>query len=599
MKGKKKKRTLRAEIAMMTALTSVSTLLLACVAVIYIFFSYFYENTWEDIRYVLQNTSKQFQSHMQFIEDGAVSVRHNVMLRGFFDGKEYDKEMVKEQLSYGMKLFSDRNTIQRQLPFAISVYLFNSQDDYVYEHYYASTVAFQRLAVEKYCALQQKFKAQEYAYKAYEDQGNINLCFRIYDDAMKEQGICIVEISGSAVEMVLGEVASYQKGSWLLMDNDGEMLYQHGDAGTVGKLYLLGDVWQGKNKIENESMLAYVNPCGFGLRSIVSVGRGNIFTMLKPTALIFGAGLVLVLAAAVFAAFSVSYRFTKPMAGLMENIKAFGSRDFDVRMEEASIREFHDIGTVFNEMAAQIKYLITQVYEKELLATRLQVKYLQAQIDPHFQSNVLAMLALKAKLSGNEELYEGLQAFSGLMQGKIFRSGEMMIRVSEELETVQFYLYLQHSRFRDKISYEICMEDEAVNEDFIPRLLIETLVENAVFHGLEPKAEKGKVTVSLWECDSEGGRMLHICVEDDGVGFEPAEQMPKAEGSAVEEKAGEETAWKLHTHTGLANTKNLLHILYGGRSRMEIDSKKGKGARIEIVLPVKRDRQNVESDSGR
>ena len=113
---------------------------------------------------------------------------------------------------------------------------------------------------------------------------------------------------------------------------------------------------------------------------------------------------------------------------MISNIRAFGNQNLDVRMEDSTIQEFHDMGQVFNEMADRIKYLITEVYEKQLLATKSQVKYLQSQLNPHFQFNILAMLSLKAKMSGNEELYESLNAFSKLMQGKIFRDKEIKIK---------------------------------------------------------------------------------------------------------------------------------------------------------------------------
>mgnify|MGYP000282012408 FL=1 len=82
---------------------------------------------------------------------------------------------------------------------------------------------------------------------------------------------------------------------------------------------------------------------------------------------------------------------------MISNIRAFGNQNLDVRMEDSTIQEFHDMGQVFNEMADRIKYLITEVYEKQLLATKSQVKYLQSQLNPHFQFNILAMLSLKAK----------------------------------------------------------------------------------------------------------------------------------------------------------------------------------------------------------
>ena len=145
---------------------------------------------------------------------------------------------------------------------------------------------------------------------------------------------------------------------------------------------------------------------------------------------------------------------------------------------------------------------------KNLPATRLQVKYLQAQITPHFQFNILSMLSIKAKMAGNEELYQSLRAFSELVRGKIFRKKEIMIPVAEELELVEFYLYLQNSRFRDKITYEIIYPGEELKEDLIPRLLIEPLVENAVSHGLEPKEGNGKVCVVLYEGEKTSGFIL-------------------------------------------------------------------------------------------
>ncbi len=102
---------------------------------------------------MLQNTSQQLQSHMQFIEDGAISIRHNVMLDDFFDREDYDEDVAKKQLSYCMKLFLDRNTINRQLSFVVSVYLFNNRDEYVYDRCCASTVDFQQYEMEKYAKL--------------------------------------------------------------------------------------------------------------------------------------------------------------------------------------------------------------------------------------------------------------------------------------------------------------------------------------------------------------------------------------------------------------------------------------------------------------
>ena len=242
-------------------------------------------------------------------------------------------------------------------------------------------------------------------------------------------------------------------------------------------------------------------------------------------------------------------------------------------------------------MADRIEYLITEVYEKQLIATQSKVKYLQSQINPHFQFNILAMLSLKAKMAGNEELYQSLNAFSKLMQGKIFREKEIKIKVKEELDIVKFYLLLQKERYQEKLSYEIYVDDDSIYEDMIPRLLIEPLVENAVSHGLEPQKEKGRITVRLYEDFKENIKpMLHIYVEDNGVGM----------GEKEIEVNIQDEAYKVeHTHTGFENTKRMLQILYGDNYEFKIWSKKGKGTKIEIIIPIERGTNYVESSSSR
>lgn len=584
---------LRTEITILTVLTSAATLLLACAAILYVFFSFFYKKTQEDIQYVLENTSQQFQDKIQFIEDGAVSIRHNAMLDGFFGNSGYDLAVAETGLAYSMQLFTDRNTVNRQYPFVTGVYLFNNWDDCIYEYYYPSTVEFLRLKVSDYIALQQKFKGEDMQYRVYSDIKGMNLCFRMYNDAMQEQGICIVEISRDAMTAVLEEVASFRAGTWVIADKQGEILDSHGENSNVEKLKSTKGIWRGMKTVDGSRILGYAGVCGFGIRTVVSAGWDNIYVSLRPTIKIFGIGMIVVLMAAIFVAFSMSYRFTRPIAELCESIRVFGHPDFGVRVGEMPIQEFHDIGIVFNDMADRIEYLVTQVYERQMLAAQSQVKYLQSQINPHFQFNVLSMLGIQAKMAGNEEVYKGLQAFSRLIQGRIFREGEIKIRVEEELEIVRFYLYLQHGRFRDELSYEICLDCEEVNRDLIPRLLIEPLVENAVSHGLEPKGDKGMVRVSLWESGTKGQEeKLHVCVEDDGVGMDV---QSLAVGERDEKAPGDR---EIHTHTGLANTRRLLEILYGDHFTMMIQGKKGKGTRIEIALPVERSGENVEGDGG-
>lgn len=579
----KKTYTLKRELTLLMILTSLCTLLSVCAAVFYVFFSFFFQKTQEDIEYVLRYTSQQYEAHMQFIEDSVIAIRHNTVLDDFFQKEEYDLEEIEPQLSYSMELFSERNMVERQLPFVTGIYLFNNGNECIYEHYYATTLAAGREQKRKYENMQQEFKSTSDQYACLSDKDELNIFFRIYDENMREKGIGIVQISQSAVAKVLETVQLYHNGGWAVLDKNDQLLASEGAQELVKKLQTSENSWNGTKDLAGTKVIGYGNLCGFGVRTVISVGYGNIFSILKPTLFIVLVGLIVVLGIAFLVAYAISYRFTKPVTRMIQSIQAFGKPDLNARMEDSSIQEFHDMGIVFNEMADRIEYLITQVYEKEIVAARSQVKYLQSQINPHFQFNILAMLSLKAKMAGNEEVYDGLNAFSRLMQGKIFREKEIKIKVKEELEIVQFYLYLQKSRYQDKLSYEVKLEDEKIGEDLIPRLLIEPLVENAVSHGLEPKRGKGNLQVLLYERE-----MLYIWVKDDGVGV-----------CRNQTKAEENKEKTPHTHVGWENTKKMLRILYGDHYKFQVWSEPGKGTEIEIAVPIERGGNYVESDSSR
>lgn len=579
----KKNYTLKRELTFLMILTSVCTLLSVCAAVFYVFFSFFFQKTQEDIEYVLRYTSQQYEAHMQFIEDSVIAIRHNTVLDDFFQKEEYDLEEIEPQLSYSMELFSERNMVERQLPFVTGIYLFNNGNECIYEHYYATTLAAGREQKRKYENMQQEFKSTSDQYACLSDKDELNIFFRIYDENMREKGIGIVQISQSAVAKVLETVQLYHNGGWAVLDKNDQLLASEGAQELVKKLQTSENSWNGTKDLAGTKVIGYGNLCGFGVRTVISVGYGNIFSILKPTLFIVLVGLIVVLGIAFLVSYAISYRFTKPVTRMIQSIQAFGKPDLNARVEDSSIQEFHDMGIVFNEMADRIEYLITQVYEKEIVAARSQVKYLQSQINPHFQFNILAMLSLKAKMAGNEEVYDGLNAFSRLMQGKIFREKEIKIKVKEELEIVQFYLYLQKSRYQDKLSYEVKLEDEKIGEDLIPRLLIEPLVENAVSHGLEPKRGKGNLQVLLYERE-----MLYIWVKDDGVGV-----------CRNQTKAEENKEKTPHTHVGWENTKKMLRILYGDYYKFQVWSEPGKGTEIEIAVPIERGGNYVESGSSR
>ena len=215
--------------------------------------------------------------------------------------------------------------------------------------------------------MQQEFKSTSDQYACLSDKDELNIFFRIYDENMREKGIGIVQISQSAVAKVLETVQLYHNGGWAVLDKNDQLLASEGAQELVKKLQTSENSWNGTKDLAGTKVIGYGNLCGFGVRTVISVGYGNIFSILKPTLFIVLVGLIVVLGIAFLVSYAISYRFTKPVTRMIQSIQAFGKPDLNARMEDSSIQEFHDMGIVFNEMADRIEYLITQVYEKDIL----------------------------------------------------------------------------------------------------------------------------------------------------------------------------------------------------------------------------------------
>lgn len=577
-----KKRKLGTEITIWMTVTSVCAMLVLGMALLVTFLFYSSEKAKEDMEYILTTTNGQFRDKVQFVQDGAVALRQSLVLRDFFEKNSYKEDEMEKQLYYSMDLFSERNLVIQSQPFVESVYLFNNKDQFIKEHYYPITLQNGRMMDAEYQKIFRQFKGGGEQYHVFCEDGKMNLCLRIYDDRMRQMGICIVSVNEEAIALLFEELVEYEGMVWAVFDEKGERLTANEGNGLLWKEFPETE-YLGKMQVGGKQHLLSAQAGGFGLCSFVAVSISNVYDGLRRAAFVFVSVLILVGAFVAAAVWGISRRLTKPLKQVAEGIAAFGQENLNARMDDFSIQEFHEISTVFNEMTERIQYLITQVYEKELLASQSQVRYLQSQMNPHFQFNILAMLGLKAKLAGCEEVYQGLHAFSKLMQGKIFREKKIKIPLREELEIVDFYLFLQNSRYAQKITYEIRYGSEDVKNDLVPRLLIEPLVENAVSHGLEPKETDGRILVEVGEV----GDRLRIVVEDDGVGFD------EEEAERNRREAADEAEGVAHTHMGLANTKRLLHILYKDACEMKIQGRKGVGTRVEILLPIERSEGDV------
>ena len=278
-----------------------------------------------------------------------------------------------------------------------------------------------------------------------------------------------------------------------------------------------------------------------------------------------------------------------PIVRTSNAMKQFAGGDFTVRLPEGRTDEIGAMNSVFNQTIEKIEKLLKQVVEMEMVNKDIEFQALQAQINPHFLYNVLDTINWMARKKGEDKICRMVTAISNLMRASISNK-RSMVRVREEIKYIQDYLYIQETRYGDKFTSYIEV-DEKLYELEIPKMTIQTLVENAVVHGVEN---------ATWDCflyisGEIKDKMAVFKVKDDGVGIskEKLEQLSQNEERVEEpEHKGERT----HTNLGIYAVRKRLEYVYHGKAKMTITSE--KGTLVVLEIPLEEEESEEDGTSG-
>lgn len=217
-------------------------------------------------------------------------------------------------------------------------------------------------------------------------------------------------------------------------------------------------------------------------------------------------------------------------------------------------------------------------YSLAMLKKQAEIKALQNQINPHFLYNTLDCIRGMAIEQGADNIEEMTRGLSGMFRYSISRKGKTKALMEEELANVNNYLRIQQYRFRNKINITETI-DPAAKKCCVPKLLIQPIVENAVFYGLEPKTGERNLNIEAY-CT---GKKLIVKVEDNGVGmsFDKLRTINDAMCSGV--SMGDNGRG---TQLGIVNVNERLRLLYGEEFGLRIFSCPKVGTTIEMVLPI-------------
>lgn len=278
-------------------------------------------------------------------------------------------------------------------------------------------------------------------------------------------------------------------------------------------------------------------------------------------------------------------RFTRPVLALGEAAKQVESGDLSVRSNIRGPDEIGRLGRSFDFMLDRIEQILTQVKMEQELKRQAEMAMLQAQVHPHFLFNVLSSIRLKLLMKGDEETALVVGSLSSLLRASLSKQDEFALLYAE-IETAKQYTDLMKftTRFPIETRWEIHADPFAVT---VPRFILQPIIENAYKHGFSRSG--GMIWVEATQC---AGSSLKITVEDNGLGMTPEtlEALKKRlnfqKRELIEQMAlGEEIP---SAGIGLFNVYSRLKLLYGDRFDMDIQSERGRGTSVELLLPVEK-----------
>lgn len=277
----------------------------------------------------------------------------------------------------------------------------------------------------------------------------------------------------------------------------------------------------------------------------------------------------------------IANRVTQPVKQLTRGMRQVQKGDLTVRTDVNTNDEFGLMSHQFNKMIADINALMEQVKEEQKQKQEAALRAAMHRINPHFLFNTLGTLRWLIKYGQAERAYEGMSALTRLLEANMGKKGNF-VTIAEELNIIEKYLVILELRYSKHFKLVIRKDKQAV-EQMIPRMLIQPLVENAIFHGIVPKGTDGVIEIDV---ASEGNAII-IEVADDGIGILP-ERAELIDSLEAEIQAG-------HTGIGLMHVYDSIRLYYEWGSGFTLANREQGGTVARIVLYPKKTSMDNES----
>lgn len=366
-----------------------------------------------------------------------------------------------------------------------------------------------------------------------------------------------------------------QKPAAMFVYSDRGIIYKDEQMGNVPALPSI-DEEKGYQIVRHQGeryFICYQKSAKTGWMYVNLFNYSEIFGQIQMVRYLLLGGFVLIFIITILVLRYVSYVITRPLEQLSQSMKIVESGDFKGAVEmisyEARSDEIGELSQEFQVMLKQIDMLIHENYEKQLVLKDTKYRMLQAQINPHFLYNTLNALTWMLKAGRNEEAGKMILELGNLLRAAFAK--DLYTTVEEEVETVKSYITIQQFRYGKRAEFTV---EKLGNPDSyeVPRMILQPLVENAIYYGLEAMLDICRIEVLVKEEEDS----IFLQVSDTGRG------MTKEELQAVRAFTFQPKGHGI----GLKNIRERLNMI-DENSEFEIDSELGVGTKVIIRISKK------------
>lgn len=559
-------RQLKVQISLFFLIASFLMVLLTTGAYYYSASSIILSDTLEQTIYAVDQSGNDLENYIIELKQIAMYISRNDPIRDYLNGgsdeaKQAAHQVIDQVLATNSSIVSvvaigkDGGLVSNETELEMSV-----SDDMMKESWYVRAIDNQQMPALTSARLQE--------FTMDKDTWVIALSQEMFDKSGEHLGVVLLDIKYQVVEGYLDHLPLGELGFAFIMDDNKQVVYHPDpsyfvDEEKISDLIEMVENSKGYDIERNLLTHLYVIPnthwtlVGVSSLDQLSLVRRQLIEVLTIISVIV---LLVILMGSLF----IASKITKPIKDLEKVMKDFDAYDTSIEISTGCY-EVEALSIEFNNMVTEIQRLLSEIKENERYLRNYELNALYSQINPHFLYNTLDTIVWMAEFNDSEKVIEVTKSLAQFFRISLSK-GQEMITLEDEFDHIKQYLFIQKQRYAEQLDYTIKLDDSIKNIQ-VPKIILQPIVENAIYHGIREKTSGGHITVK----SEVKNNTLFLTITDDGVGFDEENTRSKSI------KLG---------GVGIENVRKRLTLVYGKESELVVKSVLDKGTTVTIKIPV-------------